>query len=140
MRRTLLVLITVAGIGALTAGCGGDEPTPTTVTLPSNPSPNEFAPVTIDQSVNGGTVIVTVGQRLHVRLPQTADSTERWAVVNFERGILIPDGGPRADGAATIWPYLAVQPGTTALQYSLTPANKAPIRPAPSFRVDVRVN
>ncbi|WP_336081227.1 protease inhibitor I42 family protein [Nocardia sp. SSK8] len=139
MRRTLFVLIAVASVGTLTAGCGSDEKLITEVTLPTYPPASAEPPVVIDQTVNGGTVVLPVGRRLHVRLPQSPDSTDQWAVVNFESGILITDGGPLADGNATIWQYRTVQPGNTALQYSYTPANKPPVLPAPAFHLDVRV-
>ncbi|MFB7875587.1 MULTISPECIES: hypothetical protein [unclassified Nocardia] len=139
MGRTLFVLVTVASLGALTAGCGGDDPEPTSVVLPEYQPADPAPPVLIDQTVNGGTVVMPVGRRLHVRLPQSPDSTDQWAVVNFEAGILVADGGPVADGNATIWRYRTVQPGDTALQYSYSPANKAPVRPAPAFFLDVQV-
>ncbi|MFD3425441.1 hypothetical protein ACFWVM_15285 [Nocardia fluminea] len=140
MRRSFLVLVALAGLGGLTAGCGDDETEPYDVTLQPTAVPQSAAdPLTIEQTANGSTVAATVGQRLLVRLPQNPASVGEWGMVNAEKGILIADGGPTSEGNATVWPFRAVQRGVTALQFTYGPSSEPSISPEPTFMVDVRV-
>ncbi|MEU4414039.1 hypothetical protein ACIBEH_11025 [Nocardia salmonicida] len=141
MRRSLLVLIALAGLGGSTAGCGGDKTEPYFVTLQPTAIPQSAVePLMIEPAANGSTVVATVGQRLLVRLPQDPSSTGQWGMVNAEKGILIPDGGPTSEGNATVWPFRAIQRGVTSLQFTYGPANESSIGPEPTFMVDVRVS
>ncbi|MFD9546381.1 hypothetical protein ACFWBG_03290 [Nocardia salmonicida] len=141
MRRSFLVLVALTGLGGLTAGCGGDKTEPYDVTLQPTVVPQSAVePLTIELAANGSTVVATVGQRLQVRLPRDPASTGEWGMVNAEKGILIPDGGPTSEGNATVWPFRAIQRGVTGLQFTYGPSNEPSIGPEPTFMVDVRVS
>ncbi|MFD6395331.1 hypothetical protein [Nocardia sp. NPDC060249] len=140
MRRSFLVLVALAGLGAVTAGCG-DKTETYDVTLEPTAVPQSAAePLLIEQTANGSTVVATVGQRLLVRLPQNPASTGEWGMVNAEKGILMADGGPTSEGNATVWPFRAIERGVTSLQFTYGPASEPSIGPEPTFMVDVRVN
>lgn len=141
MRRSFLVLVALAGLGGLTAGCGDDKTETYDVTLQPTAVPQSaVAPLTIEQSANGSTVVATVGQRLLVRLPQDPASTGEWGMVNAEKGILIADGGPISEGNATVWPFRAIERGTTSLEFTYGPSSEPSIGPEPTFMVNVRVS
>lgn len=140
MRRSLLVLVAVAGLGGLTAGCGDDEPEPYDVTLQPTSIPSApIAALTIERSANGTTVQASVGQQLLVRLAKDPGSSDEWTIVNDDGGILIADGGPISEGNTTVWPFRATERGDTALQFAYGPANEPPTDPEPTFLVNVRV-
>ncbi|TCJ99378.1 protease inhibitor I42 family protein [Nocardia alba] len=140
MRRSVLVLVALAGLGGSIAGCGGDKTDTYDVVLqPTAIARSAVAPLIIELSANGSTVVPTVGQRLLVRLPRDPASTGEWGLVNAERGILITDGGPTSEGNATVWPFRAIQRGVTTLAFTYGPANEPSIGPEPTFMVDVRV-
>ncbi len=137
MRRSLLVLVAVAGL----TGCGDDKAEPYDVTLQPTAVPQAaVAPLTVDQTANGSTVVATIGQRVLVRLPQDPASLDQWGMVNAEPGILIADGGPTSEGNSTVWHFRAVDSGDTALQFTYGPSSEPSIDPEPTFMVNVRVN
>ncbi|MGY0500923.1 hypothetical protein ACWZHB_20750 [Nocardia sp. FBN12] len=141
MRRSLLVLVAVAGLSGLVAGCGDDETEPYDVTLqPTSVPQSTAAPLTVEQSANGSTVVGTVGQRVLVRLAQDPASTDQWSMVNAEEGVLIADGGPLSEGNSTVWQFRAAETGDTSLEFTYGPSSEPPIDPEPTFMVNVRVN
>ncbi|MFD3743077.1 hypothetical protein [Nocardia sp. NPDC058633] len=141
MRRSLLVLVALAGLGGLTAGCGDDKAEPYDVTLQPTAVPTAtVAPLTIEQAANGTTVEATVGQRVLVRLTQNPASTGEWTMINDDEGILIADGGPTSEGNATVWAFRATDRGETSLEFVHGPSSEPPIDPEPTFMVNVRVN
>ncbi|MFF2086091.1 protease inhibitor I42 family protein [Nocardia sp. NPDC058176] len=145
MRRSLLVLVTVTAAGGLLAGCGDDDTASTDVTLSSIPVPDTtpesaVGPITVDQSANGSTVELILGQRLVVRLPQDPASTEQWGIVDDAQGVLVPDGGPESDGGTTVWPFRAIEQGVATLEFVYAPAGEPPVEPDPTFVVDIRVS
>ncbi|MFD4438487.1 protease inhibitor I42 family protein [Nocardia sp. NPDC058519] len=141
MRRSFLVLVVLAGLGGSTAGCGDDKTETYDVTLqPTSVPASAVAPLTIEQSAAGSTVEATVGQRVLVRLSQDPASTDQWAMVNDDEGILIADGGPTSEGNATVWPFRATERGTTSLEFVYGPSSEPAVGPEPTFLVNVRVN
>ncbi|GGN78023.1 hypothetical protein [Nocardia rhizosphaerihabitans] len=140
LRKSALVLIAVAG---LLAGCGDDEPSddvsPTTIALPTATPEAATTPVTVDQSANGGSVRLTVGQRLLVRLPQDPDAPDQWGPVNVETGILLAED-PESDGDTTVWPFRAIAPGATTVEFVHGPAAQPSIEPETTFLVQVQVS
>ncbi|APE36323.1 hypothetical protein BOX37_23005 [Nocardia mangyaensis] len=144
MRRSSLVLVAVAAVGALLAGCGADDDSADTdvvITTTRGTTPQSAAgPMTIDQSANGSTVELIVGQRLVVRLPQDPAATEQWGMVNEAEGVLIADGGPESEGETTVWPFRAIEQGVATLEFVYAPASAPPVEPDPTFVVDVRVS
>ncbi|WP_446221349.1 hypothetical protein ACTWPB_15345 [Nocardia sp. IBHARD005] len=141
MRRSLLVLVAVASLGGLTAGCGDDKAQPYNVTLQPTAVPQTpVAPLTIEQSANGTTVEATLGQRVLVRLWQDPASTGQWAKINDDEGILIADGGPTSAGNTSVWPFRAVGRGDTSLEFVYGPSSEPSIEPEPTFIVRIRVN
>ncbi|MDO3645797.1 protease inhibitor I42 family protein [Nocardia mangyaensis] len=143
MRRSSLVLVAVAAVGGLLTGCGADDDSADTdvVITTSVTTPQSAAgPMTIDQSANGSTVELIVGQRLVVRLPQDPAATEQWGMVNEAEGVLIADGGPESEGNTTEWPFRAIEQGVATLEFVYAPAGEPPVEPDPTFVVDVRVS
>lgn len=144
MRRSLFVLVTAAAAGALVVGCADDDTAPTDVTLSSVPIPDTtpesaVGPITVDQSANGSTVELILGQRLVVRLPQDPEATEQWGIVDDAQGVLVADGGPESEGGTTVWPFRAIEQGVATLEFVYAPASEPPIEPDPTFVIDVRV-
>lgn len=145
MRRFSFVLVAVATVGGLLAGCGDEDTAHTDVTLSSIPVPgttpeSAAGPITVDQSANGSTVELILGQRLVVRLPQDPAATEQWGIVDDAQGVLVPDGGPESEGNTTVWPFRAVEQGVATLEFVYAPASVPPDEPGPTFIVDVRVS
>ncbi|MFD6389754.1 hypothetical protein [Nocardia sp. NPDC060259] len=134
--RGLLVLATLAG---LLAGCGDDSSgTSTTIELPTTAPAAAVSPVEVDQTFNGGTVGVELGQLLLVRLPQKPDDTEQWIPVNIEEGVLSAEP-PQSEGDSTVWPFRGIGPGMATIQFVFGPASQPPIEPGPQFILSVQV-
>ncbi|MFE6920853.1 hypothetical protein ACFVAV_07375 [Nocardia sp. NPDC057663] len=136
--RGLLVLATVAG---LLAGCGDDSSgdiTSTTIELPTTAPAAAVSPVEVDQTFNGSTVGVELGQILLVRLPQNPDDTEQWKPVNIEEGVLSPEP-PQSEGDSTVWPFRGIGPGMATIQFVFGPSSQPPIEPGPQFILFVQV-
>ncbi|GGK44221.1 protease inhibitor I42 family protein [Nocardia camponoti] len=142
MRAVGFVLV-VGVVAGLAIGCAKDESGDTDITPSSLPLTTTSAvvagPISVDESANNTTVNMVIGQRLTVRLPQNPDSLSTWVQVNEDPGTLIPDGGPQADGNATVWAFRAIQNGVTQVEFVFTAANRPPTNPDPTFSLQVQV-
>ncbi len=102
--------------------------------------------LTIDQSYNGRSLDVPVGQVIELRLPANPTTGFAWSIeaaggpaCAVEEGPAAPPGNVPGQGSEHAWHIRGVQLGTCQIALAYRRPWEAAANPAETFRLDIRV-